>query len=82
MSSLNNDIYEYVKNLGLDHLKWLSVSVVPDDSVNFVLLITKSDDQLWLEFGKDAGGGFMTADDLSFCGPVRNVVAWASISSI
>jgi hypothetical protein len=58
---------------------WRSADIEPFDNTDLVLLVVRFVDQLSLDIGKASGDSFMTADDLSWHGPTRNVVAWAEL---
>lgn len=78
---MNKESQNYVNNLGLGHLNWEVDGNDHGDEVNFVLLLIYSHEQYSIELGMHScGNAFMSPDDDSFCGPVRNVVASAAIN--
>lgn len=72
------NISDYIKSLGFDHLSW-RFDLDEDSSAEHYLIITNDDERFWLYLATGTVGSFLTNDDLSWCGPVRNVVAWAPI---
>lgn len=81
---------EYIESMGLDHLTWFKYpKTFPydvEDSANyghcFILKYHKADDQFWVTIGRISADNFMEHDDLSWVGPVRNVVAFAPFEAV
>jgi hypothetical protein len=77
------NIQDYIEATGLDHLNWREE--LPDEDCGieygFVFMIRKYDDgSFQLKFGR-LSASFLTMDDLSWCGPERDVVMWAPIKT-
>ena len=72
---MRKDVNDYIANLGLEKMEWHEDGELPE----YALIISDFGDQLSLDFGQSFADDWMTADDLSFCGPVKMVVAFAEV---
>lgn len=77
---MDTKVLDYIKELGLDIYNWNSPE--SDKDAYLVLMIVSNDDKFSLLAERYCGGYFMDADDLSWSGPVRNVVAWCEIKGV
>ena len=79
---MDKEVKDYIESTLLGYLNWREDIPSEDSSIDygFVFMIISCGDQYALDIGR-LSGVFVSMDDLSYCGPVRNVAAWAPIKN-